>query len=97
MRTFKIIDYFANLFYGKIYKKKFNIGDRVRYKPTKAFWQNLTIIKYDFCYNGKWWIVAEDTDDPSYRKIPVEEHSLELVCVEHPYDPTQMGDTDEDI
>lgn len=98
----KIFDFVLSLFdrvmnrYNKRYHpQKFKIGDRVRADSYTKNFQDLVITKYDFYYDGYWWVYTKCMN--TKIDVPFREFELELIFVETPYDPTQMGDKEDDI
>jgi len=77
----------------------FNAGDRVKvieYPDNSVqIGSEGTVKGYDGMY---WSVVLDDScgDDSTYGYV-FEPFELELIPVEQPYDPTQMGDKDDDI
>jgi hypothetical protein len=49
------------------------------------------------CFDAPYWRVRLDTADDDDWGSLLEDFEIELIHKEQPYDPTQMGDTDEDI
>lgn len=78
--------------------KKFNIGDNVRRIDVGdlPFWQDLTVVKYDFYIEGGWWLYVQDNVKDTIH--PMRERNLALITPaikEYKYD--QSGDTEDDI